>query len=90
MELTISPELIEALNAFLNEYKIQISGFLGLTILTCLFSFVYHLSKLGVSGTNKNSRSDAMKGIIITGVGLSVLGSLSVWFYLIVGTSFIN
>ncbi|NLK64027.1 MAG: hypothetical protein GX289_02920 [Tissierellia bacterium] len=89
MLIAVSPELVSSLNTFLNEYKFQIGGFLGIVVLTCLLALIYHISKLGVSGTNQNSRREAIKGILISGVGLAVLGSLSFWFYLIVGTNLI-
>jgi len=88
MKLEVNPRFIDSVNTFISEYRFQISGFLGLTLLTCFLAMIYHISKLGISGTNQKARSEAIKGILTTGISLSVLGSLSVWYLLITGAAF--
>lgn len=88
MRLASNPRLVAAVNEFLTEFQFHIGGFLGFVTLTCLFTMIFHITCLGVSGVRGNSdqaRADALKGILISGVGLAVLGSLSVWFLLFTG-----
>jgi hypothetical protein len=83
MNVTIPEELADALNVFLQEYQFQISGFLGITILTCMAIMIIHITKLG-SSSNPKARTDAIRNILISGVSLAVLGSISFFYFFFV------
>jgi hypothetical protein len=82
MDLILNSEMIDALNNFLTEYQLHISGFLGITILTGIFALIVNIGKLGTAGGNAKARSTAIQNILIAGIGLSVLGSISVFYVL--------
>lgn len=83
MSVVASPAFLEAMNAFLQEYQFQISGFLGFTVLTCLLVMIIHITRLGTSGGSARNREEAIRGILVSGIGLAVLGSISVWYFLL-------
>jgi hypothetical protein len=84
----IRPEFIEAINAFLHEYKMVIGGFLGITTITCMLTLIVNITGLGLSGVSsggaQKKRAASMKGILVSGICLAVLGSLSVWYGLFI------
>ena len=83
--------IVTALNAFMAEYHLQINGFLGLVILTCVGTMIYHITNLGISGAGKNGgaeeRSKAIKGILVSGIGLATLGSIALVFNILFATT---
>ena len=90
MEFNPRPEMFQALNTFLTEYQLHIGGFLGFTILTCLLVMIINITKLGVSGSNEKERASAIKNLLISGIGLAVLGSISTFYLLFIFSFFGN
>ena len=83
----IRPEFIEAINAFLHEYKMVIGGFLGITTITCMLTLIVNITGLGLSGVSSGGaqkESCIHEGILVSGICLAVLGSLSVWYGLFI------
>lgn len=88
----IRPEFIEAINTFLREYKLVIGGFLGLATLTAMLTLIINLTGFGYANVGfgagqkeiDKTRVVHMKGVLVSGVCLSVLGSLSVWYMLFI------
>ena len=84
--MNLRPEFIGAINEFLVQYRFYIGGALGLVILFCIGCFVYFLTMLGAAALlgmdSKQGHAIAMKGLLVSGVSLAVLGSIEL-IYLI-------
>lgn len=64
-------------NTLFQKYRTVISAILGLAALTMLVFFIMNLVKLGANSGNPQGRSQALFGILWTGLATAILGSLS-------------
>ncbi|WP_353096120.1 hypothetical protein [Tissierella praeacuta] len=70
-----------SLNILLYEYRNFIMGFLGLATLTLVLMFIKGFINLGVSAGNPTKRSQALTGVLLTGVASIGTGGLTFWVY---------
>lgn len=86
-----SPRGIDEQNALFTEYKKFIVGFLGVCILTCVLTMVYSFMLIGVGAATDNvmekTRRKGMKGVLISGASLAILGSITFWYCILVNFS---
>lgn len=68
----------------LEKYKGVLAFFGGLIIITAICMMFYRFYKLSMSGSNDMERTKAIRGILITGVSLMLMGGFS----LIVGVAY--
>lgn len=57
----------------------------GVVVLGCFAAFFVNVARLAMSSGNPAARSTAVKGIIISGGCLAVLGGIGIVFVLIIG-----
>lgn len=74
---SMASTLSEPFNSFMERYRFWITGFSGIATLVLVAVLVYRITKLSGSGANPMERQKAIKGIIISGVGIALMGSLS-------------
>ncbi len=89
--MEVMPEFYEAVNAFLSEYKLFIGGFLGFVTVACLGFLVLNFMALGTSNSFSTFSSDrkrekAIKGLLIAGVSLALLGTIDLVYFLVLNT----
>ncbi|MDU5080533.1 hypothetical protein [uncultured Tissierella sp.] len=68
-------------NILLYEYRGFIVGFLGLATLTLVLMFIKNFMNLAVSAGNPTKRSQALTGVLLTGVASMGIGGLTFWVY---------
>ena len=78
-----SAELPEAIQTFLKEYNILLSGTWAFLMLSACLIFVIHLTKLGQYSDQPFIRQKIMNDMLITGVCTALLGSFGLVFFLI-------
>ncbi len=89
--MELSPRFYEAVNAFISDYKIFISGFLGLVTALCIVFFVYNLAALGTSTLHselisRKKREQAIVGLLTSGISIMIMGSIDFIYALFLKT----
>lgn len=65
-------------NAFISKYKNFIVGVSGIGAVTMLGIFIFMFLKLGASAGNPSARSQALAGILWSGIATAGLGSVAI------------
>lgn len=73
---------ITAWQEFLSKYRNLVILLAAIAALTMVVLFIIGFIRLGASAGNPNARSEAIKGIIVTGIATALLGSVSLITYL--------
>lgn len=61
----------------INGYKTLAQGFTGLCAITAIIFLFINISKFGASGSNERDRQMAIKGILVSGIALSLFGGMT-------------
>lgn len=67
-----------AWNKFIDKYRFWISGFSGIAAVTMILFFIVNFMKLGASSGNPMGRSNAIQGLVWTGLAAAGLGGVSI------------
>lgn len=67
-----------AWNTFIDKYRFWISGFSGIAAVTMILFFILNFMKLGASSGNPQGRSNAIQGLVWTGLAAAGLGGVSI------------
>lgn len=67
----------DAWTAFLNKYKGFITGVAGIGAITMIVLFIIQFIKLGASAGNPQARSQALVGVLWTGIAAAGLGAVT-------------
>lgn len=67
-----------AWNSFIEKYRFWISGFSGIAAITMILFFIVNFMKLGASSGNPQGRSNALQGLVWTGLAAAGLGGVSI------------
>lgn len=62
------------------KYKTFIAGISGIAAFTFLIFFIIQFMKLGASSGNPQARTQALQGVLWTGIAAGLLGSCSIFF----------
>ena len=65
------------INTLLSEYRFMIGFGSAIALLTLIAIFIINLMKLGNSRGNPQARQKALMGLLITGISIALLGSLT-------------
>ena len=65
-------------NTFIDKYRFWISGFSGIAAVTMILFFIVNFMKLGASAGNPQGRSNAIQGLVWTGLAAAGLGGVSI------------
>lgn len=68
-----------AWNEFIKKYRLAISGLSGVASVTFLVFFILNFMKLGASAGNTMKRSEAITGLVWTGIACAGLGGVSIF-----------
>lgn len=63
---------------FIDKYRFWISGFSGIAAVTMILFFIVNFMKLGASSGNPQGRSNAIQGLVWTGLAAAGLGGVSI------------
>lgn len=77
-----------AWEAFINKYRNFITGIAGIGAVTMVVLFIIQFIKLGASAGNPQARSQALVGVLWTGIAAAGLGAVTIivgFFYNAVG-----
>lgn len=66
--------------SILTKYKSVITGIAAVCSLTFLLLFILNFTKLGQSSGNPQMRSQAIMGLIVTGIALACTGGIGLFF----------
>ncbi len=69
--------------AFISQYSRFMTVFSSIALLTSIAVFLYHCTMLAVSADNAQKRAEAMKGLLTTGICLSIESSLMLFVSII-------
>ena len=67
-----------AWRVLIREYRKFVVGFAGFGAVTMVLLFIKHFVKLGAVAGNPQARSEAIKGLWVTGVATALLGSVAI------------
>lgn len=67
-----------AWQTFIDKYRFWISGFSGIAAVTMILFFIINFMKLGASSGNPQGRSNAIQGLVWTGLAAAGLGGVSI------------
>lgn len=78
----VTEQVAKALEPFLSEFNVHITALIAIGVLTSILSFIINFMKLGASGDKPEGRSMAIRNLLISGICVSVFGSIGffVWF----------
>lgn len=76
---TIKSTIIKDINNILKNYKVFILFINGLGFLFVVNMFIINFVKLGASGGNPQERKKAITALILTGIALTLLGSILIF-----------
>jgi len=62
----------------IKRYRFWIAGFSGIAAVSMILFFILNFMKLGASAGNPNARSQALSGLIWTGLAAAGLGGVSI------------
>lgn len=71
-----------AWSKFIEEYKGFVVGIAGVGAVSMVLVFIYHFIALGATASNTQARSQAIKGILVSGIATALLGSVSLVTYI--------
>lgn len=66
------------MNSLIRKYKIQVVGFLGISLLSIVAIFIYEFTALAKTANNSQQRSKIVTGIAVTVVATALLGAVTV------------
>lgn len=64
----------------IDKYKGFIVGISSVCTVTFIVFFILNITKVGASASNPTARSQAIAGVIWTGISAALLGSVTIWF----------
>lgn len=67
-------------NKMLKEGKGIVTIILSVCCLVCLAFLIINITKFAKSGDNENERRKAIGGMLTTGIGVALLGSVTFWY----------
>ena len=70
----------DAFKHVVNKYKNMITFFSALSAITMVGVFIYNFTRLGISSCNPQERQKVLVGLLISGIGAALLGSVSLFF----------
>jgi len=73
--VSLSPSLVY--EKVISKYKVIGVAILGMCIITSLLVFLFHVTKLGAAGGNEQARRAAIRGLLFSGLSLSLFGGLA-------------
>lgn len=77
---------MQKFNAFLDEYKVFITAFMGFILLTSMIQFIYNVVMLSKNADNPQKRQESIHNLLEAGIELGIQGSISLftilYFYL--------
>lgn len=71
-------DMASSWNTFIDKYRFWISGFSGIAAVTMILFFIINFMKLGASSGNPQGRSQAIAGLVWTGLAAAGLGGVSI------------
>lgn len=69
-----------AWESVIGKYKEFIVGIGSVATVTFIIFFILNITKVAASATNPTARSQAIMGVIWTGIAAALLGSVTIWF----------
>lgn len=67
-----------AWNSFIEKYRFWISGLSGIAAVTMILFFIMNFLKLAAGSSNPQARSQAITGLIFTGLAAAGLGGVAI------------
>lgn len=67
----------DAFNTILTKYRRIITLASGLATITLVAVFIFLITKLGTTGDNPSARSKVIAGLIVSGIAVALLGSVT-------------
>ena len=64
----------------ITKYKKFIVGIGSVCTVTFIIFFILNITKLGASASNPTARSQALMGLVWTGIAAALLGTVTLWF----------
>ena len=64
----------------IDKYKGFIVGISSVCTVTFIVFFILNITKVGASASNPTARSQAIAGVVWTGIAAALLGSVTIWF----------
>ena len=74
----------DELGIFLTEYQTVITAFYAFAVITVIIIIILNVTKLAKAGDNPQERSEAIHGILVSGICFAILGSLGFVFMILV------
>lgn len=68
---------VAAWKVFIIKYRKFVVGIAGFAAVTMVFLFIKNFLKLGAVANNPQARSEALKGLLVTGIATALLGSVA-------------
>lgn len=62
----------------LDQYKSLVMLFTGILTITCIALLIFNISKLSMAGSNDQARRNAIIGIMVSGIALSLFGGAGI------------
>lgn len=66
------------LSAMTDKYKSVAQFVIGLLLVTSFFGMIIQITKLSTSGDNDMARRNAIKGILVCGIGIALMGAAEI------------
>lgn len=85
----ILKNISKPLNTFLNNYQSIITFILAFSIITTFIIMIINITKLANARDNPQLRKEAVNGILITGICIVILGSLSTIYIILISIIFL-
>lgn len=85
----ILKNISKPLNTFLNNYQSIITFILAFSIITTFIIMIINITKLANARDNPQLRKEAVNGILITGICIAILGSLSTIYIILISIIFL-
>lgn len=76
---TTGSDQSSAISLVIMKYKSVSVVIVGICVITAILSLLFQITKLGAAGDNEQMRAAALKGIIYSGVVLSIFGALGIF-----------
>lgn len=80
----ILQNMAEGLGDFLSEYQTVVRIFYIFAVVTVFIIMIINVTKLAQAGDNPQKRSEAIHGILITGICIAILGSIGFVYVLLI------
>lgn len=71
-------DMATAWNSFIDKYRFWISGIAGIAAVSMILFFILNFMKLGASAGNPSARSNAITGLVFTGIAAAGLGGVAI------------